>query len=143
MRTPRAPFVVLVVALVAAGCGLLDRGNVFELAVGDCFDDPGIERVNEVEMVDCAQAHDNEVFHVVTLTGEDFPGEDDLFAQAQEACLGAFTAYVGSPYETSRLDVFPITPSLRSWEEGDRDIVCSLYDVDGDELEGSMRDSGR
>lgn len=143
MRIPTVPLAVLALTFVAAGCGLFGGGNVFELAVGDCFDDSGgSEEISDVPIVDCADPHDNEVFHVFEVTGDDFPGEAALQAEAQAACLPAFEAYVGASLGASRLDVFPITPTSGSWSAGDREVVCALYDVDLAKLEGSMRATG-
>lgn len=130
-------------SLTLAGCGLFGGGNVFDLAVGDCFDDTtGEEEISDVPVVDCAEPHDNEVFHVFDVADGDFPGEDALVQSAEEGCLPAFESYVGRDYATSRLDIFPITPTATSWSSGDREVICALYDVELVKLEGSMRDSG-
>ena len=128
--------------LAVAGCGLVGGGNVFELAVGDCFDDTAGDEISDVPVVDCAEPHDNEVFHVFDVPDGDFPGEATLLQAAEVTCLPAFEDYVGTTVASSRLEVFPITPTEASWAGGDREIVCALYDGDLAELEGSMRDSG-
>lgn len=136
---------LLTAALLAGGCGFLGGGNVFDLSVGDCFDDTedisGGE-VSDVPIVDCSEPHDNEVFHTFEVDDGEFPGDDGIVAEAQEQCVPAFEEYVGTDYASSRLDVFPITPTEKSWEGGDREIVCALYDVELAKLEGSMKDSG-
>lgn len=143
MHARTTPLAVLVIVLLTTGCGLFGGGNVFELAVGDCFDDTTDEQISDVPVVDCAEPHDNEVFHVFDVADGDFPGEAALLEEAEATCIPAFEAYVGRDYATSRLDVFPITPTSSSWAGGDREIVCALYDVDLAQLEGSMRGSGQ
>jgi hypothetical protein len=139
----RTTVTVLALCLALVGCDLLGGGNVFELAVGDCFDDAaGDEEISDVPIVDCAEPHDNEVFHVFDLAEGDFPGEDALLQQAQDTCVPVFASYVGQDLASSQLDVFPITPTAASWSGGDREIICALYDADLAKLEGSMRDSG-
>lgn len=125
--------------LLLAGCA--SEGNVFSLAVGDCFDDPSESagEISDVAIVDCTEPHDNEVFHVIDVADGTFPGDAALAEQAQAECLPAFEAYVGTTYEESALDVFPITPTAGSWEAGDRQVVCALYDVDLAKLTGSMQ----
>lgn len=144
MRARTAPLTVLLVALVAAGCGFLNSGNVFELAVGDCFDDSsGTDtELSDVPVVDCAEPHDNEVFFTFDMADGDFPGDDAILAEAESRCLPAFEDYVGLDYASSQLDIFPITPTEGSWSNGDREVICALYDLDLAKLEGSMQGSG-
>lgn len=136
---------LLAVALLTSGCGLFGGGNVFELAVGDCFDNTsevGGGEISDVPIVDCSEPHDNEVFHIFEVADGEYPGDEALVAQAQETCVPAFEEYVGTDLASSRLEIFPITPTESSWSDGDREVVCALYDVELAKLEGSMQDSG-
>ena len=128
-------------ALLGGGCGLLGGdGNVFDLAVGDCFDRASEDgEISDVPIVDCAEPHDSEVFHSFEVADGEYPGDEALLAQAEEQCLPAFEEYVGIDYASSRLDVFPITPTEGSWGDGDREVVCALYDLEQNKLEGSMQ----
>ena len=49
---------------------------------------------------------------------------------------------VGKIYEESILGIWTLTPTPDSWEAGDREIVCYLYDIELRKLTGSMRGSG-
>lgn len=135
--------VTAALALLAGGCGLLGGGGtVFDLAVGDCFDrssDTG--EISDVPIVECDEPHDSEAFHTFEIADGEFPGEEELLAQAEEQCIPAFEEYVGIDYANSRLDIFPITPTEGSWSQGDREVVCALYDLESDELEASMQGS--
>jgi hypothetical protein len=118
-----------------------------DLKVGDCFDDQTVdgEFITEfatVPMVDCDDPHDNEVFAVIGLGGGTFPGEDTLVEEVFETCVPLFESYVGSPYATSRLNIFPIYPTEDVWVAGDRKGVCGLYDLNLEKLTGSMMNSG-
>lgn len=122
--------------------------DVMTLQVGDCFDDPedGEDVVFDVAAVPCSQPHDNEVFAVetvdATLSSGDFPGRDALQAQSLERCSGQlFDDYVGTAYLDSALDVFSLTPTSESWDQGDRGIVCALYRLDLGKLTGTARGS--
>lgn len=145
MRRGTLPLSAVTTALMllTAGCGLFGGGgNVFELAVGDCFDrntDGG--EISEVPIVECSEPHDSEVFHTFELSDDEFPGEDALLERAEEECVPAFEEYVGVDYAHSQLDIFPITPTEGSWSRGDREVVCALYDLDQGQLEGSMEGS--
>ena len=133
-------FLLLVAALLVAACG----GNVFTLEVGTCFDDSAETEVSSVPEVDCSEPHDNEVFAVFDYTASDtFPGTSAMNDAAQELCVAEFEAYVGLSYQESALAVFPITPTERSWDSGDREIICALYDFDLSKLTGSMEGAAR
>lgn len=123
--------------------------GVMTLQVGDCFNDSGglEDVVFDVAAVPCTEPHDNEVFAVQTLpsglSSGEFPGNDALQAESYDYCSGAvFGDYVGTPYLDSALDVFTLTPTAESWEQGDRDFVCALYRVDLGKLTGTARGSG-
>ncbi len=130
--------------LVLASCS---SNAVADLKPGDCFDDETangeiIEEVETVPMVDCDDPHDNEVYADLDALDGVFPGNDALFEEGMARCLPLFESYVGSPYDTSRLDIFPITPLAEGWADGDRKITCVLYDMELNKLTGSMRSSG-
>jgi hypothetical protein len=130
---------VLVVALIASACS----GNVFDLEVGQCFDDPDdFSEVSDVAIVDCAEPHDNEVYHLFDVPDGDYPGLTVIETAATDGCLGAFDAYVGKAYIDSDLDIRYLYPSEDTWGEGDREVVCSLYNLFDEQMTGSMRNSG-
>lgn len=64
---------------------------------------------------------------------------DDM---AWDACVDAFDAYVGRPYDESDLDFRWFGPSQESWAEGDRTIQCIAIRTDGDPLYQPVRNSG-
>jgi hypothetical protein len=142
----RAPIRIggLVLLLALSAC---ERGNVFSLKVGTCFDDIdelyGGGNITALPVRSCDEPHDNEVFAVVRIEGDEFPGEAEVQKLAHERCHGGFEAYVGRDYETSRFDVGHLVPSRESWRlQNDREIVCFLYDVELAKLHASARGSG-
>ena len=62
-------------------------------------------------------------------------------AAATDLCIARFEDYVGVAYTDSPLEVFTIIPTEASWESGDREVICSLYNSDFTKLTGSMRGS--
>ena len=125
-------------ALFLAACG----ESVLDLTEGQCIQLPeGESQVAAVETIDCEEPHDAEVFSVFELEEGDFPGPDEVRAQAQEGCLEEFEGYVGAAFEESSLEFSALTPNEDGWGRGDREIVCYLRDPAG-QLEGSMQDSG-
>ena len=122
--------------------------DVMSLQVGDCFDDPADleDVVFEVTAVPCSDPHDNEVYSVQSLATafpRAFPGQDALWDYSYQVCSGSvFDSFVGTPYVESSLEVFSLTPSEESWEDGDREFVCALFRFDGEKLSGTARGSG-
>ncbi len=126
-----------------AACGG-DEGNVFFLEVGQCFADAvGTGEVAEVDIVDCAEPHLNEIYAVESLPDGDFP----LLTIDEDAamlCLEAFESYVGIEYAYSIYDVNLLQPTMRTWNElDDREVVCFLFDINGKTKTGTARASGR
>jgi hypothetical protein len=119
---------------------------VFELAVGDCFDDGDLalgelEEVDEVPLVECSEPHDNEVYAIVAVEGEVFPGEQAIQTQADEVCLDAFDPFVGLDYQSSALDFGWLVPTADSWEMGDRVVACFVYRLDLEKVSGTLEGS--
>jgi hypothetical protein len=113
--------------------------SVFDLEEGDCWDDPeeSSSQVNEVEVLPCDQPHDNEIYLVFDLPDGEF--EQTAVEQgSNEGCEADFETFVGIDAETSELDFFPIYPTEASWADGDREVICSLYDEELRKLVGSM-----
>lgn len=107
---------------------------VFDLETGDCVADVqaifgGEEMVNDVEnvgVIDCAEPHTGEVFHIETLPDGEIPAVEELSATAEESCLAQFEPFVGVPYLQSELEIAYLHPTPQSWAQGDRDILCVL-----------------
>lgn len=126
--------------------------DLFDLEVGDCFDDPvalsssELVEVEAVESKDCDEPHDGEVYTLEDLpqgNDEPYPGDAAIAQQADEICYSSFEAYVGSSYEESALGYSYYLPSPDTWSAGDREVVCIVVDIDGAPLTGSVRGSGR
>jgi hypothetical protein len=118
--------------------------SVFDLENGQCFNEPGEDIVNQVEVVDCDVLHDYEIYHVVDHpAGPSDPwiGEDEMEAFVDEECKGAFEPFVGTAYESSVLFIYFLAPTENTWGGGDRELICSVY-AENEQFEGSMEDSG-
>ncbi|WP_017582594.1 septum formation family protein [Nocardiopsis valliformis] len=116
------------------------------VGVGDCFDqdDPASVSASVVEVVDCSEPHEFEVFHVEELPQGDFPGEAEVSAAAVEACEGEnFESFVGVEYPSSEIYSWSLVPQASDWEEsGYREIVCYLS-IPVEALSGTLEGAGR
>jgi hypothetical protein len=121
--------------------------DIADLDVGDCLAEslPGEgEEIFSVQTLPCSAPHSEEIFAAVTLPNGDghFPGMEAIGAQAEGLCVAVFEDFVGLSYEESALYVGLITPSKESWYQGDRSILCTIYDPAG-EVSGSLRGAER
>jgi hypothetical protein len=122
------------------------RISVFDMQVGDCFDDPREGSIESVPAVPCGEPHDNEVYalpHFPAGQGEPYPSDEMLRGYADEACREGFADYVGVVPEESVFTFTGYLPGPDTWVDGDREIVCFLYHPDLEKLEGSMRGVAR
>jgi hypothetical protein len=133
----------------APAASLADEGeaaSVFDLGVGQCYNLPEETNVEEVNVVDCAEPHQYEVYAVIQHPAgpdEEYPGDEAISDFADEECLGStFEDYVGTPYQESELFAFVLQPTAETWDVGDREFVCAAYLEEG-ELEGSVQGSER
>ena len=115
--------------------------GAFEVRLGDCFNDPDyeVDEFSNLPGVPCTEPHDNEAFAVFDLTHSSYP-EYDIADISEASCVDRFEAYVGRDYESSSLDVVTMYPSLESWDQSDREVVCAVYDMSGSKLVGTVKD---
>ncbi len=110
--------------------------DVQELQVGDCFDSEEEEEIAEVDGIPCTEPHTFEVFAEGTYGGAGDPyltdAEWDIAFTA--VCEREFEPYVGAPWAISEIFASMLTPSAESWEEGDREVTCVLFDPKGESL---------
>ncbi|MBD0293338.1 MAG: septum formation family protein, partial [Jiangellaceae bacterium] len=69
-------------------------------------------------------------------------GTQAVDTAAQEICVAEFEDFVGIPYEDSVLDVGFLAPTEESWREGDREVLCTVFDP-AEEVSGSLRGAKR
>lgn len=146
MRAACAIFLVLALAGCSGGVAIDAAGPVSEygLAVGDCFDDPDDFEYDAPSIIPvaCSQPHDNEIYAIGTVTGDEYPAIGELDDLADDYCLDRFEVFIGIDWEDSIYDYIWIAPDRVGWDTGDRDVVCVAYDLDLAKLTGSLRGIG-
>ncbi len=122
--------------------------SAFDFEVGDCFDDPEdlelgtLSTAVDLAALPCDEPHDNEAFALIDLEGADdeFPGVDTISEEGRELCLAEFEPHVGIDHDTSALEFDAyLTPTEETWEAGDREVVCAVYNGDLSPLTGSVK----
>lgn len=141
---------VVVVGVLAGGYWLFrDRigGEVGGLRVGDCFDLPTVdEDITDVQHQPCNEAHDAEVFLLVTdPAGKPavYPLENHFLDLAVAQCLPAASTYLGTDFDNRvDLDAGYFYPTRSSWNGGDRGLTCYLHRLDKAKLTASLKGVG-
>lgn len=120
----------------------VDDADVFALRVGDCLGDSPEGDVASVPTVPCDEPHTDEIYLSTELPDGDFPDEEAFIAHAEEECMPAFAEFVGLAYEDSVLELTTMEPTEESWADGDREVLCLVYDPAG-EVTGSLEGARR
>lgn len=107
--------------------------SVLSLQPGDCVN--GLEDGSlslTLPAVPCDEPHEAEVYSVfdVTLDGG-WPGEDPILDEAQSRCLEDLERDFPETYADDQVDIFYVYPSEDTWRNGDREVVCLAYYLDG------------
>jgi len=109
---------------------------IFELVVGDCFDDRGTPLI---PIVPCETPHDREIFAIIDYPEGPYPDDADTSA----LCIAEFEPYVGISFPESVLGLHKMVPSEDAWAGGERSIYCALTPMDGAPIVGSAAGTAR
>lgn len=160
-RSARALVAAALAGLVAVGLGacsddeperdettgeITEAGDadVFSIKVGDCVTDEAASQgeVQDVPVVPCDQPHASEVYLSYMIDTADLPDPATMESIVTEQCLGNFESFVGLPFEQSTLEVTYLEPTAGSWDQGDRELLCMVYDPAGD-VTGTLQGAAR
>ena len=117
--------------------------DVFDIYLGDCLTEFGSDEdsISSVPKIDCAEPHTYEVYHVENIDESGaYPGETAVTDTANEMCEASFEPFIGVGYYDSKLYFTSLFPTSVGWINGDREVLCLVYDPSGDAtgtLEGS------
>lgn len=116
----------------------LDHEDVFSIGVGTCFDDENLEEeeISSVPVRECNEPHDNEIYFAFDLPDGEFPTTDEhMYAR----CEAEFANFIGVKYDDSIYDYDIMSPTEYSWEEGDREVLCLVFDAEFEKLDKSLK----
>lgn len=103
---------------------------VDELRVGDCLAGlPQEGRVHDADTVPCSTPHRAQVYATFTLPKGDYPGDEQVAAQAEEGCGDRATDLDSDDDE--KLGLFLLYPRRVNWSLGDRAVICVAESKDG------------
>jgi Septum formation len=73
-------------------------------------------------VVPCSEEHLGEVFEIIPISGDVYPGEDALKGKTKN-CSARLSAYANMS-KTKKMSVFALYPSSERWRAGDRMVYC-------------------
>ncbi len=101
------------------------------IPLGGCVSIPGFT------VVDCAQPHELEVFHIAEMPADfrnAYPTPAALLPRFEPRCRAELAEYVGSPdVDASRLREFVYWPSQQGWNSGERWVLCTVVEIGPDD----------
>ena len=137
--------VALIGAVLIGGFLFRDRisGSAGDLQVGDCFDVPAIDTdISDVQHHPCSEPHTGEVVFVGDHpAAKGTPFREGLLVEfAGSSCLPALDAYLGLS-GSDTIDIGAFYPVTKDWDDGDREITCYAYRIDGSTMSTSLKPS--
>ncbi|MGH3580629.1 MAG: septum formation family protein [Mycobacterium sp.] len=113
---------VLLLVLLMKNSDVVDAD---EIGVGDCLTELPSDSslVASVKTVECAEPHKGEVFAVITVPGNDFPGQAKIVGY-QDKCQPALQTYSSAAMDDPEVGMFVLYPTEASWKRGDRALTC-------------------
>ena len=127
-----------------ASGAIVDAGSVdvFQIKVGDCFDNVTAEEISTLPGVPCSEPHDNEAYASFNVSLPSYPEGDGMYELAFDSCIDRFESFVGRDYPSSSLDIYALYPTAEGWAQDDREVVCAVFDMEENKLVGSVQGSG-
>ena len=112
------------------------------LKPGMCLMIPEEESAYDVKVTDCRAEHHAEVMLRTDLPGEgSWPGDDVVDAAAAAVCEKTLQKYIGLPFDSSRLEIDFFTTEKAGWVDGDRRLICLVYDPDAETTAVALKGS--
>src|ERR1700758_689309 len=121
---------VLLVVLVAAFGQ--DSVEATEVQVGDCIETtPGDNaNVKTLPKVSCDKPHEGEVYALLQVSGDTFPGQTALRDEYEKQCESALGTYSPKAAADSAYQIYVLYPTQQTWDKGDRHVACLTITTD-------------
>ena len=118
---------LLIIAIVVLAI-VFDDGSVraTNIKTGDCIAESPADGADVARLpkVSCDKPHEGEVYAMIRVSGDSFPGQSAIRDEYEERCLSALESYAPSAANDPRVTNFLLYPTQKTWDQGDRDVAC-------------------
>jgi putative regulator of septum formation/uncharacterized protein DUF4190 len=116
-------FAVVIVLIIAVGQRSIEATDV---QVGDCIETtPGDNStVKTLPKVSCDKPHEGEVYALLPVSGDTFPGQTALRDEYGKKCESALGTYSPKAAADSAYQIYVLYPTQQTWDQGDRRVAC-------------------
>ncbi len=108
-----------------------------DVRLGDCTAEIPEGVTLTVRVLPCGEPHEGEVYATFELSGDDYPGSEEVERFSLGGCQREAVAAL-PPDDETLYDLVYLAPSEQTWERGDRTVSCILSDPTGEPLVGSV-----
>jgi Septum formation len=128
--------VVVVVLIVVFGQRTVEATDV---QVGDCIETtPGDNaKVKTLPKVSCDKPHEGEVYALLPVSGNTYPGQTSLQDEYEKKCESALGTYSPKAAADSAYQIYLLYPTQQTWDQGDRRVACVT--ITADKRTGSVK----
>jgi len=104
---------------------IVEAGLVEELSLvpGDGVNDPDEDAI-ALRGLPCEEPHDAEVFARFRLSGDGWPGRDNIKRRASAGCRSRLREFYASEYDALIGGVTYFSPDRVDWAIDDHDVIC-------------------
>ncbi|MBW3654111.1 MAG: septum formation family protein [Actinobacteria bacterium] len=98
-----------------------------DLEVGDCIADATstFGDVTTFDKVDCDEPHDGEVYTIIKLEGDKYPGTKFVTGKGQRGCRARLRRQLTrAEFANRQLGYKFVYPTQQSWTQDDREVTC-------------------
>ncbi|MBV9513688.1 MAG: septum formation family protein [Mycobacteriaceae bacterium] len=110
-----------------------------DVQLGDCIETTPADMasVRTLPKVSCDKPHEGEVFALIPVSGDTFPGQDALRDEYEKKCVSELDNYSSKAASDSAYQIFVLYPTQETWDQGDRRVACLT--ITQDKRTGSVR----
>lgn len=101
-----------------------------DLKVGDCFDAPDASGEFDVFTVSCSEHHDGEVFAVVALPYDEYPGVVEFYDDVLPRCEAQASTNYAAVASSGDVRVQVMTHTPETWKTRPHRVVCYFHLAD-------------
>jgi Domain of unknown function (DUF4190)/Septum formation len=134
---------MLLTVLAVALAIIFDDGSVraTDIKPGDCIETAPADmaRVEWLPKVSCDEPHEGEVYALLPVSGDTFPGQARLDDEYEKKCVTELDTYSRNASADPAYQIYVLYPTQETWDQGHRRVVTCLTST-SDKRTGSVKE---